>query len=318
MKTFSSLLKYLPLAAFSCYGLSSCSWMLLPPDESKIEKPVGLLQQLNAGGASGAAQVFPGISETPPSATTSVASLEEIEKADREAGIIFTDPDNPDKTIEELEEAFKNNNRTDWLISYSEANREAMAQQKPILMWFTDSRNSPTSTALSNQLLSKPQFSKWCEEHLIRLRLDVNVSDDKRSVEIEKENYMKKLCKKYNVIGFPRLFLLTPDGQTVDMLTGYVPGSQDFVKRRIVNSTRLAIKQFQATQKKLESMGYRVWQGKNGNKIFAKLIRYSEEKGGILSLQEMNGQVVKTGMNSLSVADANWVKAEKAKREPKS
>lgn len=315
----SFLLKYTSLALFSGFGVTSCSWMLLPPEESEIEKPAGFLKQLNAGSSSSPAQTHTSVMENP-SATMGVNSLEDIEKKQKESGVIFTDPDNPDAPIAALEEAFTGKHKTDWFISYTEALQEAMREQKPLLMWFTDSRNSPTSTQLSNELLSKPKFSEWCGENLVRLRLDMNVSDPNDTVtkgdSVKKEDYLKDLCKKYNVMGFPRLIMLTPDGQVVDTLAGYTSGAQDFVKRRIVNSARLAAKQFQTTKQHLEGMGYRSWTGKNGTKIFAKLRRYSDEKGGTLTLQEVNGHMLQTQLYSLSAADARWVQAEKAKRQP--
>ncbi len=292
-------------------GLVSCSLFSsgedgeqLPDPNDPTLRPDYIPEQLKAGfrefGAGANARI------------EAVDSLDSYKSDAEKRGVTLTDPDHPDKEIKALDQAFKMKNSSDWEVSFTEARREAMRHQKPIIMWFADSRRSPNSNQLSTEVLSKEDFADWAAQKAIRLRLDRNVTTPDKSLRNEQEVYLDKLAEQYKVQGYPRMFILTPDGQQVDDIRGYISGTSEYVTRRIKNSVSVAAKQFTQTKKNLESQGFREWKGRNGAPIFAKLYKYTDN--GPIILQEPDGHFLQTRFNSLSSADMQWILDEKKKR----
>ncbi|MGE9267438.1 MAG: thioredoxin family protein, partial [Verrucomicrobiales bacterium] len=116
--------------------------------------PVGELKAINEGGVKIGEFVLPGDDE-----------------------IVWSDERNPNADIN-FEKPFLKPQRkaSEWDDSYTEARRRAQRTGKPLLMWFTDNgaTPSPLCKALSSELFSKPEFRKWAEKNVVRLRLDLS------------------------------------------------------------------------------------------------------------------------------------------------
>ena len=237
---------------------------------------------------------------------------------DRERDLMWTDPDNPEESMEGLEEVMAEGSRQGpWYLSYSEARRAAMRNGKPILVWFTDTRFSPLCRSLDGEVFSTASFGEWASEELVRLRLDFNVTgtgdgqgrsamDDK----IRKESYLQSLKRRYKVLGFPTVMLLTPDGTVVARYRGYKKSYFDFYLARLKNDTGRAAQLHREWRGGMMRRGYREWTDGRGRKVFAKLSRYQD--GGLI-LVEPDGKRIIARESKLSPGDRAWIAEQKAK-----
>lgn len=240
-----------------------------------------------------------------------------------EEEIVWTDPDDWDAEIPELDALLAKPVRGPWEESETVARQRAVREGKPILIWFTDSRRSPMCKALSGELFSIQEFDRWAEEHLVRLRVDLFVrattgkreyedSFDEMDEEAKIADYVERLKKRYKVLGCPTLVMLTPQGEVIERYRGYKRGNGDFVWGQLKSAVIAGNKSHQSWRKRLERRGYRDWTGRRKNlRIFAKLLAYRD---GEVLLVEPGGQRVKTHERRLSDADRLWIEQEKRKR----
>ena len=238
-----------------------------------------------------------------------------------QSDIAFTDPDNPDAGIPEIESLMAAPKKGPWEDSETIARQVAAREGKPILMWFTDSARSPMCKALSAELFSTPAFNEWAQEHVVRLRIDSaavvsdpNLSiDERESRETEIKKYVQQLKKRYKVLGHPSVMMLNPSGEVIGRYRGYKRGDADYFWGLIKQGQVASEAAYQSWRKSLEQKGYRDWEGKGkgGRKVFAKLASYSK---GNLILIEPGGERFKTNEDRLSNKDRDWIAAQKATR----
>jgi len=230
--------------------------------------------------------------------------------------IVFTDPDNPDAGIPELVNLMAAPKKGPWEESETIARQTAVREGKPILIWFTDSARSPMCKALSAELFGTPEFGKWAGEHLVRLRIDSNISvddpdislDGKITRQTEIKDYVKRMKKRYRVLGHPSVLLLNPSGEVITRYRGYKRGEADFFWGLIKQGAASSEAAYSSWRKDLEKKGYREWRGKADRKVFAKLAQYSE---GTLILIEPGGERYKTEESKLSKDDRKWIADQK-------
>ncbi len=236
-----------------------------------------------------------------------------------EEDISWTDPDNPDAGIPELETLMAAPKRGPWEESETIARQTAAREGKPILIWFTDSSMSPACKALSAELFATQSFGKWAEKSVVRLRVDstIHVDDlnlslgEKISRQTELKSYVQRLKKRYKVSGHPTLLMLNMSGEVLWKDTGYKRGQADFVWGLIKQAAAVNSNQYQEWRKNLESKGYRKWEGSNGREVLAKLVTYSK---GDLILIEPGGERYKTKESQLSKKDQKWIAEQKILR----
>jgi len=236
-----------------------------------------------------------------------------------EADISFTDPDNPDAGIPELENLMAAPKKGPWEESETIARQTAAREGKPILIWFTDSDRSPMCKALSAELFSTIEFGKWAEKNIVRLRVDasVNVNDpsislgEKVTRQTDIKRYVQGLKKRYKVLGHPTILMLNPSGEVLWKEPGYKRGRADFTWGLIKQAVAASENEYKEWRNKLEAKGYREWEGKTGRKVFAKLVSYSE---GNLILIEPGGERFRSHESKLSKNDRKWIEDQKATR----
>ena len=196
-----------------------------------------------------------------------------------------------------------------WRHSHSNALKEARHSDKPVLVWFTDSQNSPNCKALNEELFNTREFDEWAETHFVRLQVDQRISgsrtDDSTSRKI---GFVKDLKKHYRVHGQPTLLVLTPAGEVIGRYKGYRRGQADYKWGQLKQGEMLAGKAHQVWKKKMGKKGYRTWSDPRGRRIFAKLMLYRDGK---LLLMEPDGTRFQTKMSNLSPADQDWVTEQK-------
>lgn len=226
--------------------------------------------------------------------------------------IVYTDPDNPEAAIPELTTLLANNQRGPWEESEKLASQRSVREGKPMLIWFTNSQNSPMCKAVSQELFSEHDFGDWATENLVRLRIDDHVDvtdpnmsiDDAQQLEYRIKDYNSKLKKQYKVMGYPSLVMVSPSGEVVGRYRGYKRGDAKFLWGQLKQAKVVSDTAYQGWRAGMEKKGYREWSDRRGRKIFAKLVSYNR---GNLVLIEPDGGRARTQENSLSDKDREWI-----------
>lgn len=290
----------------ACVAISSCAKDVTAVRIEQEPGPGGLPQAVEAGITGSAIK---------PGGNVGPKQLQYTPEED----LAWTNPDDPDAGIPEIEELMAAPKRGPWEESETIARQTAARDGKPILIWFTNSAMSPSCKSLSSELFGTHAFGKWAEKNVVRLRVDTNISVDdpnlslgeKISRQSQLRGYVQRLKKRYKVLGHPTLLMLNPSGEVLWKETGYKRGQADFVWGLIKQAVAVTASQYQEWRKNLEAKGYREWEGTNGRKVFAKLHAYSE---GNLILIEPGGERYKSHESRLSRKDQKWIAEQKALR----
>jgi hypothetical protein len=229
--------------------------------------------------------------------------------------IVFTDPDaeDPDAMVSELRELLAAvPEEGPWRKSHENTFREARQEDKPVLIWFTDSQNSPNCRQLSEELFNRREFEEWASETFVRLQVDRRVGGSKLDDSTaRKADYVEHLKKRYKVHGQPTLLVLTPSGDVIGRYKGYRRGEADYRWGQLKQGAKLAREKHKRWKREMEKKGYRHWSDPSGRRIFARLERYRE---GELLLIEPGGARFQTKEEHLSQKDREWIAEEKRKR----
>lgn len=221
--------------------------------------------------------------------------------------------------IPELENLMASPKKGPWEESETLARQTAAREGKPILVWFTDSARSPMCKVLSAELFSDAAFGKWAADNLVRLRVDANATvsdpnlslDQKVTREVEIKDYVKRMKKRYRILGHPSVIMLNPSGEVIARYRGYKRGDTDYYWGLIRQGVASSESAYRDWRKGLEVKGYREWRGESGRKVFAKLLSYSK---GTLILIEPGGERFRTREENLSKDDRKWIEEQKALR----
>lgn len=272
------------------------------------EKPMTGLDAYRAAGGriSGGGEGFL------PTAGQASASVSPATGITREEDIVWA-PENPNQPIQG-EELWKQPESKTWHVSHTEAFRYSRQSGKPMLIWFTDSAHSPLCRRLSDELFSKSEFEGWAAERLVRLRINSTVPPRERHTDlgIRKAKYIEKLKRRYNVHGHPTVVMVSPWGAVLQSYRGYQKGNADYYWGRIKQALIQAEKEYGAWREKLEKRGYRMWESRDGRRMFAKLYRF---RPGKVTLIDPDGQRGTTSIRKLSDADQAWIILQKKRYE---
>jgi thioredoxin-related protein len=110
--------------------------------------------------------------------------------------------------------------KTGWLTNYAQAQEEAKAQNKLLLMDFTGSDWCGWCIMLDKEIFSKPEFKEYASKNLVLLELDFP-----RRKELSKETMEQnqRLAIKHQIQGFPTIVVLDGSGKELAQL-GYMKG----------------------------------------------------------------------------------------------
>ncbi len=229
--------------------------------------------------------------------------------------IVFTDPDaeDPDQIGTELRELLEAApTEGPWRNSYTNTFKEARQTGKPVLIWFTDSQNSPNCKMLSRELFSKPEFEEWAQETFVRLQVDQRIQGSKLDNDVaSKTSFIRDLKKRYKVLGQPTMLVLTPSGEVIGRYRGYKKGEAQFKWGQLRQGAIVATEKHAEWRAKMEKKGYRMWSDPRGRSIFAKLVAYRK---GTLLLVEPDGTRARTKESQLSQKDQDWIAQQKRLR----
>ena len=110
--------------------------------------------------------------------------------------------------------------KTGWLTDYKQAQQEAKASGKLLLVDFTGSDWCGWCIRLDREVFSKPEFQEYASKNLILLEVDFPRT---KELSVAQRTQNQQLAREYQIEGFPTLVVLNGDGKTVGML-GYTPG----------------------------------------------------------------------------------------------
>ena len=106
-----------------------------------------------------------------------------------------------------------------WLTDFEAAKKQAAAENKPILMFFTGSDWCIWCQRLHENVLDKDEFQNFAKDGVILLELDFPRNKE-LPAELKKQN--DALNKKFKVDGYPTMVLVAPDGEKeLDRTVGY-------------------------------------------------------------------------------------------------
>ncbi len=241
-------------------------------------------------------------------------------KLSPEEDIVYTNPDDPDAEVPELSTLLASPTRGPWENSETLARQRSSREGKPLLIWFTDSQGSPMCKAVSDELFSTSDFGSWATEKIVRLKIDVLPSKDAmkdmdlstaEDYRARVRSYNAELKKRYKVMGYPSLVMLSPSGEVVGKYRGYKRGEADYLWGQMKHAEAVSTNSYQSWRTALEKKGYREWQDRRERKVFARLTSYSK---GTLTLIEPDGTRSRTHEDKLSDADQEWIEGQKKLR----
>jgi thioredoxin-related protein len=237
--------------------------------------------------------------------------------------IAYTNPDDPEAGIPELGDLMASTKRGPWEESETAAKQRSMREGKPLLIWFTDSQSSPMCKAVSQELFSTNDFGTWATENIVRLKVDSFVSrDDVKDMDVDGANdfrarvrdYTTQLKKRYKIMGYPSMVMVSPSGEVVGRYRGYKRGDAQFLWGQFKHSSEVSYQSIKGWHSSLEKKGYREWKDRKDRKIFAKLTSYSSGSG-VLTFIEPDGTRSRTTESKLSDTDRAWITEQKKLRK---
>ena len=105
-----------------------------------------------------------------------------------------------------------------WLTDFEAAKKQAAAEKKPILLFFTGSDWCIWCQRLHEGVLDKPEFAEFAKK-LVPVELDFP-QEKQLPAELKKQN--AELAEKFKVDGYPCTVVLASDGETkLGTLSGY-------------------------------------------------------------------------------------------------
>ena len=113
-----------------------------------------------------------------------------------------------------------------WLTSYDQAQKEAQAKHRLLLMDFTGSDWCGWCIMLDKEVFSKPEFKEYASKNLVLLELDFPRMKH-MPPEITKQN--EQLLMKYRIQGFPTVVVFDSGGKPLGALGYQQGGPQAFI-----------------------------------------------------------------------------------------
>ena len=107
----------------------------------------------------------------------------------------------------------------DWLTNVEEAQEQAKAEKKIVLLEFTGSDWCPPCKALKKNVFDTDKFKTYAKENLVLVELDF--PRDKNKITKEQSAYNRSQAKKFEVKGYPTVILLAADGKKITRKVGY-------------------------------------------------------------------------------------------------
>lgn len=107
-----------------------------------------------------------------------------------------------------------------WLTDYQQAQQQAKANHKLLLLDFTGSDWCGWCMRLRKEVFSKPEFQEYANKNLVLMEVDFpREKEQTRDVQLQNQN----LAQRFGVEGFPTIVVLNGEGKIIGAL-GYMQG----------------------------------------------------------------------------------------------
>lgn len=129
-------------------------------------------------------------------------------------------------------------NAADWETDFSKAAATAKSTGKYMLLDFSGSDWCGWCKKLEAEVFSQSAFQTFAEENLVCVLLDFPRGKP-QSKQLKQQN--AGLAKKYEIMGYPTVIILNPEGEFVEQ-TGYqAGGAQNYVEhlKTIINTYKI-------------------------------------------------------------------------------
>jgi protein disulfide-isomerase len=107
-----------------------------------------------------------------------------------------------------------------WLTNYDQAAKQAVAENKPLVMDFTGSDWCGWCIKLDKEVFAQPEFINYAKDNLVLLKLDF---PRKKQLPAAEKAQNEKLSQKFGIEGFPTIVVLDPKGKKLGEM-GYEKG----------------------------------------------------------------------------------------------
>ena len=110
--------------------------------------------------------------------------------------------------------------KTGWLTDFKQAQEEAKANKKLLLVNFTGSDWCGWCIKLNREVFTKPEFQEYATKNLVLLEVDFPRG---KELTASQKVQNQTLAQEFRVQGFPTLVVLDSEGRIIGIL-GYTPG----------------------------------------------------------------------------------------------
>lgn len=107
-----------------------------------------------------------------------------------------------------------------WLTDYKQAQEEAKAKQKLVLLDFTGSDWCGWCIKLDREVFTKPEFQDYANKNLVLVEIDFPRG---KELSAAQKSQNEGLAQQYEIQGFPTIIVLNGEGKKLGEL-GYTPG----------------------------------------------------------------------------------------------
>ncbi len=158
------------------------------------------------------------------SSTTTTNEVEQVAK--KEAVLVKEEPKVVNLPIDKSLQK-----EVTWLTDMNEATKLAIAQKKPVLLFFTGSDWCGWCTKLQNEVLKKEEFTNWAAQNVVLVELDF---PKRKQLDEALKTQNQSLQRALKVSGYPTIWFVNPEikpDNTINLKplgsSGYVAGGPD-------------------------------------------------------------------------------------------
>lgn len=211
-----------------------------------------------------------------------------------------------------------------WYKSPLAARKAAVAEDKPLLLFFAQLPNPVCLTAqLHDDLFILPEFNEFASAKLTLTKLQYPVGvPNKNSYPEEKLAALKKFQDYFKVTGFPTVVVIDKTGRELERLKGYRrladPGTGQLYSTAhgLLDRLKEAVQRHEERrhfrQERLDRLmakGYRQWTSRKGSTMMGKLVQAAPQR---IVLADENGQFRTVLPAQLILYDAEWARRKQA------
>jgi hypothetical protein len=209
-----------------------------------------------------------------------------------------------------------------WYRSPHQARKAAVAEGKPLLIFFAQMWGETCGSALLNDdLLAMPEFNEFASAKLILTKLQYPVGTG-GGIGEAKLAALQQFKDYFKITGFPVIVVIDETGRELERIKGYrrvkQPGSDVEYSSGHVLLARLKEAEHRHSERrryrqeridKLTAQGYRLWTSRAGSTMMGKLVDAKPQR---VILMDENGQWRQVLPAQLTLFDAEWARRKHA------